>query len=175
MLTKGINIGDPRDLEVCTHILVVTDATWRPLQPTYEDPYKVFERGEHSFRLDIGGKLKRPFRLAPFLQGIDATGGSLSARLVLISATQRLRSTAHATGFLARKPLGSVGSGVLWQNSIPSSHRPRSILFIFRYDFSWYWDNSNFLSVVVVAVHKFYKSTSDPFKRSSFLTTDEKE
>lgn len=138
VLTKGINIGDPRGLEVCAHILVVTDATWRPLQPTYEDPYKVFERGEHSFRLDIGGKLKRSFRLAPFLQGIDATGGSLSARLVLISATQRLRSSAQATGFLARKPLGSVGSGVLWQDSIPSSHRPRSILFIFRYDFSWY-------------------------------------
>lgn len=39
-----------RDLEVCTHVLVRTDATQRPLQLPCQGAYKVLEHGEHYIR-----------------------------------------------------------------------------------------------------------------------------
>lgn len=43
----------PGEFEICTHVLVRTDALWNSQQPPYEGPYKVFERGKLSSSLDI--------------------------------------------------------------------------------------------------------------------------
>jgi len=43
-------------LETCTHILVRHYAVKRPLQQPYDGPYKVLQRAEKFYTLDIKGK-----------------------------------------------------------------------------------------------------------------------
>lgn len=50
-------VHTPKKLEVWTHVLVKTDATWEPLHPPYESPYKMLKR-IHAFSLNVGGKSK---------------------------------------------------------------------------------------------------------------------
>ncbi|CAD7085746.1 unnamed protein product [Hermetia illucens] len=55
---SSIPACSPKELDTCTHVLIRTDAVRKPLQPPYEGPYRVLERGEHFFQLEIGGHKK---------------------------------------------------------------------------------------------------------------------
>lgn len=43
------------DLSKCTHVWIRTDAVRKPLQPHYQGPYKVIDRQEKFYTLDING------------------------------------------------------------------------------------------------------------------------
>ena len=47
----------PRDLMSASHVFIRTDAAKPPLTPPYTGPYKVLQRREKSFQLNIRGKI----------------------------------------------------------------------------------------------------------------------
>lgn len=47
-----------KDLQTTTHVFLRTDSTKRPLQCPYDGPYKVEERNEKTFIINIKGKQK---------------------------------------------------------------------------------------------------------------------
>eukprot|EP00794_Sanderia_malayensis_P001258 gene1258-biopygen485 len=46
----------PADLMKCTHFFVRHDAVWKPLQTPYDGPYRVLDRHEKHFLLEIKGR-----------------------------------------------------------------------------------------------------------------------
>lgn len=46
----------PKDLADCTHVWIRTDAVRKPLQPPYRGPYKVLERADKFFKLQVNGR-----------------------------------------------------------------------------------------------------------------------
>lgn len=45
-----------KDLSVCTHVFVRNDRVRRPLQAPYDGPYRVLQRADKFFTLDLGGR-----------------------------------------------------------------------------------------------------------------------
>jgi hypothetical protein len=50
------NVHVSRDLAACTHVFVRHDGIRKPLQPTYDGPYRVVERAEKFFTIDYNGR-----------------------------------------------------------------------------------------------------------------------
>ena len=50
------NVHVSRDLAACTHVFVRHDGIRKPLQPTYDGPYRVVERAEIFFTIDYNGR-----------------------------------------------------------------------------------------------------------------------
>ena len=46
------------DLHTCTHVFIRHDATKPPLQPTYNGPYKVLERKDRHFVVELSSTRK---------------------------------------------------------------------------------------------------------------------
>ena len=64
----------PQDLHSCDYVFIRRDAHRTPLQMLYEGPYRVLQRGEKAFTVDIGGRAElisidrlKPARLDPDL------------------------------------------------------------------------------------------------------------
>ena len=49
------------ELSTCTHVFVRVDAVKKPLQPSYNGPYRVIKQTVKSFVIEINGK-HRPFK-----------------------------------------------------------------------------------------------------------------
>ena len=49
-------VFEHRDLETSTHVFLRHDAPKRALQPTYDGPYEVLNRGEKVYKLRVNGK-----------------------------------------------------------------------------------------------------------------------
>ena len=47
-----------KDLAHCTHVFVRHDATHKPLQPPYNGPYKVMQRDDKTFTIEVNGQQK---------------------------------------------------------------------------------------------------------------------
>ena len=47
-----------KDLAHCTHVFVRHDATHKPLQPPYNVPYKVMQRDDKTFTIEVNGQQK---------------------------------------------------------------------------------------------------------------------
>ena len=47
-----------KDLAHCTHVFVRHDATHKPLQPPYNGPYKVMQRDDKNFTIEVNGQKK---------------------------------------------------------------------------------------------------------------------
>ena len=50
------NVHVSRYLAECTHVFVRHDGIRKPLQPTYDGPYRVIERAEKFFTIDYNGR-----------------------------------------------------------------------------------------------------------------------
>ena len=46
----------PRTLTACTHVFIRIDAVCRPLNPPYEGPHKVLQKGPKTFTVERSGK-----------------------------------------------------------------------------------------------------------------------
>lgn len=49
----------PKDLNTATHVFLRQGPVKRPLQPPYQGPYKVLQRSEKTFDIDVNGKTQR--------------------------------------------------------------------------------------------------------------------
>ena len=47
-----------KDLAHCTHVFMRHDAIQTPLQPPYDEPYKVMQPGDKNFTIMVNGKEK---------------------------------------------------------------------------------------------------------------------
>ena len=70
----------PKDLSTCMHTYVRTDAAHTPLQPTYTGLYRIIQRHDKHFTLDIHGRNERISidRLKVFCLDIDLLPSSPS-------------------------------------------------------------------------------------------------
>ncbi len=71
----------PSALETCTFVFVRHDAVRKPLQPPYDGPYRVLDRNEKTFVLEIAGSRKTVSldRIKPVYVETDSTGPSNSS------------------------------------------------------------------------------------------------
>lgn len=96
-----------KDMDTCTHIYVRTDAVKKPLQSSYEGPYKVISRNSKFFTVLIKNKEKNVFKPAHILNEELTINGYIDESTTQTSLVSSISSSP-----------GLNSGGGMWQHQV---------------------------------------------------------